>query len=502
MKTILTFLLSSIISVYFNAQNGTLDPTFGIDGKVATQVGTFNDRGNGIAIQTDQKILIAGQSYGVSQKYMTVLRYNPDGSVDTTFANAGVATIDFGTTGSAGNAIALQSDGKIVIGGNNNSDFAIARLNSNGALDNTFGTNGLVNTKFGTSSYQFISALKILSNDKILAVGTVSISNFDIAMAKYNVDGTLDTTFGNNGKVTTAHPNGLNEYGNAIAIQNDNKIVVAGTISPGGTNDFQTIRYNPDGTLDLTFNYNGKVITDFGTTVDAGNTVAIQNDQKILVGGSSSDGIISKFSMARYNTDGSLDLSFDSDGKVFTEFTSSSAYGNALAINNDKIFLAGNSSFDNNNFAMASYNVDGSLDSTFGLGGKITTDFNTNSDQSFAIAFQADGKIILGGSTSDAASYTAFAMARYNYAPSTLQTHNIANQSFSVFPNPTTSYLNIKNDKSEKIISISILDVSGRKIMDFTENQKIINVESLNAGLYILIIKTEKETKQLKFLKK
>ena len=202
--------------------------------------------------------------------------------------------------------------------------------------------------------------------------------------------GSLDPTFGMDGKVTT--PFSSTDSGYAVAIQADGKIVVAGTASTGESGDFCVVRYKPDGSLDETFNGVGKVITNISES-DIANAIAIQPDGKIVVAGYSQSQPGYDFSLVRYNPNGSLDTTFDGDGKVLTNFGFSDlAHG--LVIQPDaKIVVAGstsNSQGTSFRAALARYNTDGSLDASFGTDGKVTT-FET---VAFAIAMQPDGKLV------------------------------------------------------------------------------------------------------------
>jgi len=201
-------------------------------------------------------------------------------------------------------------------------------------------------------------------------------------------DGDLDVTFGNDGIVTTDF--GGADEGRAVALQKDGKIVVAG-VTAGLyplPSDFAVARYNKDGNLDMSFGVGGKVINDFGGN-DEGLAVVLQKDGKIVVAGESDD----DFAIARYNTDGSLDLTFGTGGKVTTDFGGVDE-GRAVALQKDgKIVVAGASDGD---FAVARYNTDGSLDLTFGTGGKVINDFGGN-NQGFAVALQKDDKIVVAG---------------------------------------------------------------------------------------------------------
>jgi uncharacterized delta-60 repeat protein len=232
--------------------------------------------------------------------------------------------------------------------------------------------------------------------------------------------GDLDTSFGFDGKVTTGFGIGSYDSSGDMAIQSDGKIVAVGYSDAGGSYDFALARYNTDGSLDLGFGSGGIVLTDFSGSGsdDLARTIAIQTDGKIVAAGRSDAGGGDDFALARYNTDGSLDLGFGSGGIVLTDFSGggSTDYTNALAIQTDgKIVAAGRSdaggSYD---FPLARYNTDGSLDLGFGSGGIVLTDFSGGGswDEALAVAIQADGKIVAAG-YSDCCGNDDFALARY-----------------------------------------------------------------------------------------
>jgi hypothetical protein len=223
--------------------------------------------------------------------------------------------------------------------------------------------------------------------------------------------------------------------GFALAIQADGKVVVAGSIISEFEGDFHIntdfalARYNADGSLDSSFGTGGRVTTDFGDyfptqdfgSYDQANALALQADGRIVVGGFSSDNFLDivDFSLARYNTDGSLDSSFDGDGRVTTDFAGFRDEARALALQADgKIVAAGfaddfNDSSTISAFALARYNTDGSLDTSFGRRGRVTTHFDADShDVANALALQADGKIVAAGSSNVTGSGD-FALARY-----------------------------------------------------------------------------------------
>ena len=355
------------------------------------------------------------------------------GDLDTTFGTGGKVTTDFGGPAGA-SAVALQSDGKIVVAGNAGApgadpfrglDFALARYNADGSLDTTFGTNGSVTTDF-SGERDVITAVVILADGKILASGSASpvFGSSDFALARYNSDGTLDTSFGSGGKVTTDSL-GMTNESLGMVMQSDGKMVLAGHSrnSSSGVNVFLVARYNTDGSLDTTFGGSGQVTTSFFNNDTAFDAV-VQSDGKIAVAGVAVGPTTGgDFALARYNSDGSLDSSFGSGGKVTTDFFG--GYDEALSLrlqSNGNLVAAGYSSKDalgpafsaTDDFAMVRYMPTGALDATFGTNGKVTTDFSGDTDRIVDLEIQSDGKLDAVGLATSAATKRDFALARYN----------------------------------------------------------------------------------------
>ena len=343
--------------------DGSLDTTFGSDGIVTTDFGG-SDYCSSITVQPDGKILLAGLGNGK----FALARYNSGGSLDTSFDYDGKLATDLGRW-NGGYSVALQSDGKILVAGSNDGDFAVARYNSDGSLDTSFDYDGIVTTDLGR--WFGGCSVTVQADGKILVTGA---SGLDFAVARYNYDGSLDTSFDYDGKVTAGF-GGMWNYGNSVALQPDGKILFAvggGWVSSGGHSGstFALARYNYDGSPDTSFDYDGKLATYFGNGVTVqpdgkilveGYSVTVQSDGKILVADTSAQVINSDFPIARYNNDGSLDTSFNYDGKLASDF------GNSITVQPDgKILVAGTSAQGiNSNFAVARYNSDGSLDTTF-----------------------------------------------------------------------------------------------------------------------------------------
>ena len=281
---------------------------------------------------------------------------------------------------------------------------------ASGDLDPTFGNGGKVTTIFGGDDRAMCVVIQV--DGKIVVAGSSSGSgNNDFVLTRYNQDGTLDTMFGSGGKVVTDF--GGNDSAHALLVQPDGKLVTAGAGSSGA--DFALARYNTSGTLDTSFGTGGKVTTNFGAT-DSANALVIQTDGKLVAAGASG----SDFALSRYNADGTLDTSFGTGGKITTDFGAADS-ANALVIQADgKLVAAGASGSD---FALARYNANGTLDTFFGTGGKVITNIGAD-DSVNALVLQTDGELIAAGSsafnpvcfTFPCPSYGYFALARYTPA--------------------------------------------------------------------------------------
>ncbi|MBI4648712.1 MAG: VCBS repeat-containing protein, partial [Bacteroidia bacterium] len=378
---------------------GDLDSTFGTNGIVTTDFSSSNDQGNSVALQTDGKILVCGGA-GLGTNFL-LARYNPDGTLDNTFDYDGKVITPIGE-----NAIhlAIQPDGKILVCGDTDpyqaSDWVIVRYNINGGVDSTFGINGIVITDFNGCWDGTFAGIFVLSDGKIIVGGIIeNCGNTDFGLVRYNSDGTLDITFGTNGKVTTAISD-QNDNAYAMTMQADGKIIMAGNSAPSNT-DIELVRYNPDGTLDTTFNGTGKVTTDISGGNDYGDGVAVQTDGKIIIGGYLDNGTNYDFVLARYNTDGTLDNTFNSDGKVIIDFNNTNEYCEDLIIQPDGKIITVGSFHNGSNYdiLIVRFNADGTLDSIFGTNGKVVLPLGSGDDRGCAATLQSDGKIIVAGAS-------------------------------------------------------------------------------------------------------
>jgi uncharacterized delta-60 repeat protein len=411
--------------------NGSLDNTFGNNGKQTTKMGSSDDFGYSLAIQNDGKIVLAGYTSVGTNNHFAVVRYNMNGNPDSTFNGNGKQTADLGSDMQIGNSVAIQSNGKIVIAGytlgeTNNNDFAVARFNTDGSPDHTFDNDGILTTDF-TSSDDYAGSVAIQSDDKILVAGYSNIyspvSVEHMVVSRYNQDGSLDNSFADSGKLEEVSKQGYTVF-NATAIQADGKIVAAGLTWDGSNYDFAVVRYNTNGSPDSTFSNDGKLITDFGAR-DEAVSIAVQPDGKIVVAGNSD----TQFAIARYNTDGGLDNTFSGDGKLLVSLGFADACTSVALQSDGKIVAAGYSyidaNYDSSEFAIARFNPDGTPDNTFNGTGKQMTNFGDYTDFASSLAIQKDGKIVVAGS-SNLNNSDNFSLARYNTdgSPDTTFSHD------------------------------------------------------------------------------
>ncbi len=413
------FIFTMVLQSLLMAKAGDPDTTFGTDGMVITEVGSSADRAYSTVIQSDGKIVAAGHSYNGNDWDFALARYDSNGTLDTTFGTNGKVTTDV-VYDDYGYSVAIQNDGKIVVAGYSktyNGDFALVRYDSNGSLDTTFGGDGKVVTDM-LGQDDRAHSVAIQDNGKIVVAGYSNKGGFkwDFALARYDTNGSLDTTFDGDGKVFT-EVGGIAGYARSIAIQDNGKIVVAGYNYDGGIeHDFALVRYNDNGSLDTTFGGDGKVITDLGGNGDQAYSVVIQDDGKIVVAGySNKGGSGSDFALVRYNSNGILDTTFDGDGKVTTDVAYDD-YGYSVAIQSDgKIVVTGYSSYGyGNDIALVRYNTNGSLDTTFGDDGRVIKDVgDDDSIRGYSVAIQSDSKIVVTG-YSDIGGSDDFALLRYH----------------------------------------------------------------------------------------
>ena len=519
MKTsikVLFFILYLFIIDGLYAQPGSLDKSFGDNGMVTTKIGPKDNVIYSIIIQDDQKIVVAGYVFNGSYYDFALARYDTSGKLDQSFGINGIVINSIGRGDNVALSLMLQPDGKLVASGYayNGSfyDFALVRYNSDGSLDQQFGLNGITITSFGSTS--MISS-SILENDgKIISVGYEN-SSFPMdhsvwAMCRYNSDGTLDETFGSGGKVITEY-NNSDDVSYSVALRKNGEILVTGYTYIAFNPKIVTAEYKPDGSLDPAFGEGGKVITSIGLA-SATISMSIQEDEKIIVTGCSYEGSKANILLLRYNSDGTLDNSFGTNGLVLTSIGSFDSFGRTVKLESDKKILVSGFTRDINSKygpALLRYLEDGKLDTTFGTNGIVTDDTN---EAFLSLAIQKDGRIIAAGSLNLNDTISYFAINRYlsgiNLGITDPKTTNLASL---VYPNPFREKVSLKYTlPSSALVTIQLIDANGKVIKTYTDNQSQsggthLEVLDLHDAIldspYYIILSTLKSQDCLKIIK-
>jgi uncharacterized delta-60 repeat protein len=425
------------IARYLN--NGLPDTDFGIGGRVSTLIGAKCGAG-AVALQADGKIVVAGytsDTVGNSGNFdFMIVRYNTDGSLDTSFNLTGIVTIPL-PGGDFASVVQIQSDGKILVGGAKSDDFALVRLLSDGAIDPGFNPTGYIG--LDASSYGGITAMKVLTDDSVIVVGR--IRNV-INIAKYTSNGVLDETFGNEGQVVLNAIEGITYVPGMVVLENGDFILA------GGLYTEQLGKYNG---LLVKLSANGSLVESFGT-----NGVLIN----------------------------------DLGGRI-------ACHGRKIAVSRDKLVVSYSSGLGSNyDFNVSVYDMNGVPDTTFGNGGSAIFDFGSQThDYLEAMLIQPDDKIMLGGKTGAG----GFTLARLMPVGVTAGTDNFteARNKFMVYPNPAVQNSKLLVDLKEGgVVTLKLYDVKGALMATLAENKTFpagktevpLGMDNLAKGVYFLNI--------------
>ena len=376
--------------------DGSLDASFSDDGKVMTDFPAITGNrpaARAVAVGPDGRIVVGGNG--------ALARYHPNGSLDPGFSGDGTQT-----TARAVTDIALQSDGKILAAGHAGADLEVGRFNHDGSPDPSFAHDGTASAGFATGAIS--SALVVHPDGKIAAVGAAAPvpqgARTDLALARFNNDGSLDPSFSGDGRQSSDFGGkdytGASDTARAVALQDDGRLVVAG--ASGDPPAFTVVRYGGDGSLDTSFSSDGRQTADLRAQgLDIPHATAMQRDGGLVVAGSSEGAA----ALARYTRDGALDPSFSNDGKQLLRFAGERAEARALCVQRDgKIVMSVTRySYPRARVLLVRYDADGSVDRSFsGDGIRYST---TSLD---ALAQQRDGRLVAVGGFA-----RGFALARY-----------------------------------------------------------------------------------------
>ncbi len=588
MKHLITlFLLIVIVSVAV-AQPGTLDNSFGNEGIVTGQ--GYTGYAFATALQTDGKIIIAGSGSYKAAGGVLVARYNTDGTIDNSFGDNGIVVNDFHGPFDEAYSIAVQQDGKILVAGEiGKLDAGLLRFLPDGTPDSSFGENGGAFTDLGGAEY--VHSVVLQPDGKIVVTGIEGTRKAFVV--RFLSDGSLDESFGNHGSVIT-----VMQYASSIdcmTLQPDGKIIIAGIFSVNGFRQMLLIRYKANGNLDQDFGTDGILIKTFlsGYHMVTLNSIILQPDGKIVIAGSSSPQYDIFMALARFESNGSVDIAFGKEGKVLTDFQTDESAATSVLLQPDGKIIATGSTNDNvglnGAFALARYQTNGSLESSFGINGMQSTSI-PGDVRSYASVLQKDGKMVLAGfninlftlarynggdailpitynhftaeqnkqnialnwqtatelsnkyfaveRSTNAVNYAAIAQVNsagtgaiaheYNYTdklpvPGTnyyrlKQTDADGKYSYSkvvsinylkpgtilLLPNPAKDQLTVKGLNAANTSTISLLDQQGRLLQQFTVKQLAaytFNIERLAAGSYIIRVKDNNGEATQKFVK-
>lgn len=393
---LLFFFLSTKASI---SQPGVLDPSFGIGGRVTLDLLNQADFAKDIAIQADGKILVAGRGNFNFNNQLILLRFNLDGTLDNSFSGDGIANVQFGNNSlSYAEELVIQPDGKIVVAGSTLTgsyyQLAIARFNTDGSLDNSFSGDGLFATN--NNSNIFCDAVTLDESGNIIAAGASGTFANDnhITVVRVQSNGTLDTGFGNNGMQIANI--GSQSSALSVIVQSDGKIVAAGRADDGVYNDIAIARFLPNGTLDPSFDGDGRRSFSLDAYDDYSTCLLQLPNGKLLLGGVSN----TEFALVQLNANGSNNTAFSGDGIVRSDMNDSFDEIHDIALDPDgNIIAVGHSGYNIYDISVLRYLPNGNLDNLFSLDGKTTIDYTGSYDYGYALAIQQDGKIVIAGST-------------------------------------------------------------------------------------------------------
>jgi len=419
----------TMVAAPAGALPGDVDPTFGAGGQVTTDFGGTYDWAYATAVQPDRRILAGGVSNAHGTYDFALARYTSAGHLDPTFGDHGLVTTDFGGFYDWAYAIALQPDGRIVLGGvsdhSGSRDFALARYNPDGALDRSFGQGGLLVTPVRPLTTDIIHGLALQPDGKILAAGvtyddTVSLRPHGAFMlVRYTPQGRLDPGFGVGGIVTTDFEGESYDEPYAIVLQPDGRIVLGGVSNTGGgmgrifgADNLALARYLPNGLLDSSFGQGGKVVVDAGSMQESIRSLALDPQGRIVAAGRTNGEKRGAFLMARFLRDGSLDRNFGTTrpGLTITGFGTAEEGLSAVALAPDGTIVAGGivAPEPHGALAVVRYDATGRFDRSFAHAGVAAVGTGTRDDRLRALALQPDGDAVVVGS-----SETDFIVARF-----------------------------------------------------------------------------------------
>lgn len=464
--------LASLPLLAARGQAGLLDPTFGNGGIVVTAFPAAHAIANAIAVDASDRILVAGTVDDNVSADLLIARYLPNGALDPTFGSGGITITDVNGSWDEVFAMVLQPDGFPIVAGitvlNNDLNVVLARFNLSGALDPTFGNGGIVVTGVNATDEEAFDIA--LAGDGIVVCGETGVFPLsDFMLVRYDLSGNVDPTFGTNG-VATADFNGQCDFGFEMVVQPDERIVVAGFTYPIGDDnddDVAVARFHGNGAIDASFGTMGKVVVQKLDTALQATGLALQPDGKILLGVRYYNLPTADMEMMRLLPNGALDPSFGVGGSAVNAFGPLADEVQAIELQPDGRVLAVGQTIVpplNADIALWRAESNGLPDMTFGTGGNVFTDTSAI-DHGETVCLQPDGKILVGGYHNGNA-YNELLLVRYgNNMNIGVEEGTLGAGPVQVLPNPTTGdALLTFTLANAQPLSADLFDARGRKV--------------------------------------
>lgn len=485
---------TDILLVHSSQSLPILDTTFSDDGVLTTSIWN-NNFTRCVAVQPDRKILVGGnmsRTNPSNQSYF-IGRYNEDGTLDSSFGTDGFL-YQANNNGAWIMDMAVQNDGKILIAGRWGTATFVGRLLAEGTFDTSFGTDGL--SIFGESS-GYVKQMELLSDGSILVVGSVGFTNnLDAFLAKFTSDGELDAAFGNNGLMITdfGYPTLIT---NSFVMLPDGKIILGGAAVPSPSapsqNQLLLARFNADGSLDTSYGDNGLVL--HASVTGEARAIAIDSQQRVVAVGEkdivyAGTGTAGHSVILRFNSDGSHDTTFNQTGHNMVNVHSYAEYASAILIDeDDNAYFTGHYFGGTGNIFrrfVARFTDSGAFDETFGTGGiYLSPQANYTGESALGsnnMVLTDNGRLVIGGFINAYLSNNITLM-RLIVDDSALSTNTAASHPFTLYPNPAQNELHIASD--QRVESVEIFNVSGQ-LVGQSEGRSQVNVANLSAGVYFL----------------
>jgi uncharacterized delta-60 repeat protein len=489
-------LASLLLATPSVAQHGTLDPGFSDDGVATYGFGITNTFGRKVIQQPDGRILVAGNTFAFGVSAFGAARLLENGDLDLSWDTVGYTITSFSTYDAAFD-MALQDDGKVVLIGhsdNGSSGIGVVRYTDMGLPDPGFGTNGSTVINIPGQSLVEAYCVAVQPNGGIVVCGMAYDGTGRVFIARLATDGSLDPTFGTGGLALIT--NGEYSVGYDVLVRSDGRILVGGYTETASDADYLLAQVNSDGSPDDSFGTNGVVTSNFGNTWERIQGIATDPDNAIVCTGAAGTGFdFATFDavVLRYLANGTLDTSFDADGRVLIDHAADGDGGEEVALQPDgKILICGAAGVaGQDEFALWRLLPTGAMDATFGTDGTVITPMGSEGGYAASVALQSDGRILAAGHSAEAFG-SSVAVARYTSGLEVGIAAEAATNSIAVYPNPATERITISTAVQGSAV-LEVIDTEGRVVLQqrlAAAGPKAVDVRGLAEGRYVLHMRT------------